>query len=156
MLATRRWRDWRPSAIFQECPERELTKPPEPLQSRALSVLSVQSLPISERNTPSANIPPRELAKWREPFSRWLDSACVRSPRCFGGVACLHIDFCEWEVQQGGKSCTRPQFELLLAEAGCLLADGLANGLMLYADVHDTLYEQLERLAIQAESRAIR
>jgi hypothetical protein len=32
MLASRRWRDWNPPAIFQECPERELTKPTEPLR----------------------------------------------------------------------------------------------------------------------------
>lgn len=48
MLASRRWRDWNPPAIFQECPERELTKPTEPLPSPNLSVLSVPSLPVSE------------------------------------------------------------------------------------------------------------
>src|SRR5271165_1910177 len=42
-------------------------------------------------------IPPNDLAEWRVLFAQWLDSACVRSPRCFGGVACLHIAFCGWE-----------------------------------------------------------
>jgi hypothetical protein len=55
MLASRRWRDWNPPAIFQECPERELTKPTEPLSSPVLSFLSVPTLPVSKINAPSAS-----------------------------------------------------------------------------------------------------
>jgi len=47
-----------------------------------------------------------------------LNSACVRSPRWFGGVACLHIAYSEWEVQQDGVPCTREVFERLLEENG--------------------------------------
>lgn len=68
-------------------------------------------------------IPSHDPAERRKRFARWLDSACVRSPRCFGGVSCLHIAFCEWEVQQGGIPSTRDTFELLLTEQGFLIGD---------------------------------
>lgn len=123
MLASRRWRDWNPPAIFRESPERELTKPTEPVPSPLLSVLSVPSVPVSETNTSSASIPPHDSAEWRKPFSRWLDSACVRSPRCFGSVACLHIAFCEWEPGRGGVPCNRDTFERLLEELGFLIGE---------------------------------
>jgi hypothetical protein len=58
MLASRWWRDWNPPAIFQECPERELTKPTETLSSPVLSFLSVPTLPVSKINAPSASILP--------------------------------------------------------------------------------------------------
>lgn len=123
MLASRRWRDWNPPVAFQECPECELTKPTEHLPSPILSVLSVPSLPVPDTNTPSASILPFDLAKWREPLSRWLDSFCVCSPRCFGGVACLHIAFCEWQVRQSEVRCTRETFERLLIERGFLIGE---------------------------------
>lgn len=129
MLSSRRWRDWNPPAIFQKCPEREVTKPTEPVPSSLLSVLSVPSLPVSETNTPSDSILPHDPAEWRESFTRWLDFACVRSPRCFGGVGCLHIAFCEWEVRQGGVPCTRDTFERLLTERGFLV--GEVSGVLL-------------------------
>jgi hypothetical protein len=47
----------------------------------------------------------------------------VRSPRCFGGMGCLHIAFCEWEVRQGGVPCTRDTFERLLTEKGFLIGE---------------------------------
>jgi hypothetical protein len=123
MLSSRRWRDWNPPAIFQKCPERELTKPTEPLPSSVLSVLSVPTLPAPEINVPSDSALPHHSVKWRKPFSRWLDSVCVRSPRCFGGVARLHIAFCEWAVRQGGPPCTRETFEWLLTERGFLVGE---------------------------------
>lgn len=67
----------------------------------------------------SASVPPHDPAEWREPFARWLDSACVRDPRCSGGVGCLHIDFCEWVIRQDDAPCNRFVFECLLREAGC-------------------------------------
>lgn len=73
----------------------------------------------------------------------------------FSVIGELQIDFCAWLAEQDEESCTRPQFESLLRDAGYLLADGLASGLMLYADVHGAIYEQLERLAIHAESGAV-
>jgi hypothetical protein len=60
---------------------------------------------------------------WREDFTRWLESACTGSPRCFGGVRCLHIAFCEWEVQRGGIPSTRDTFERLLTERGFLIGE---------------------------------
>ena len=99
MLASRRWRNWNPPEIFQECPEHELTEPTESAPLPVLSVVSVPSLPVSETTAPSASIP-LDSAEWREPFSRWLDFACVRSPRCFGGLNSLHIAFCEWTVNR--------------------------------------------------------
>jgi len=68
-------------------------------------------------------VPSNDPAEWRKPFARWLDSACVRHPRCFGGVGCLHIAFCEWEVRQGEVPCTRDAFEHLLDESGFLVGE---------------------------------
>ena len=86
----------------------------------------------------SASIPTDDPAEWREPFIRWLDSACVLSPRCFGGVGCLHIAFCEWEAGRGGVPCTRATFELLLSESGLLICEVrgavLVSGLILRED----------------------
>jgi len=70
-----------------------------------------------------SQIPPDDLAEWRKPFAKWLDSACVRNPRCFGGVSCLRIAFCEWEVGRGGVPCDRDTFELLLKELGFLMGE---------------------------------
>jgi hypothetical protein len=52
MLASRRRRDWNPPAIFQEFPERELTKLTEPLPPTVLSFLSVPVLPASKIKGP--------------------------------------------------------------------------------------------------------
>lgn len=86
----------------------------------------------------SAGIPPHDPAEWREPFVRWLDSACVISPRCFGGLPALHIAFCEWEAGRGGVPCTRDTFERLLSELGFLVGEvagvALVCGLILRAD----------------------
>jgi hypothetical protein len=123
MLATRRWRDWNPPEIIQECPERELTKPTKHIPAPFLSVLSAPTLPISKTFDTPASIPPHDPAEWREPFVRWLDSACVISPRGFGGVGCLHVAFCEWEAGRGGVPCTRDTFERLLTELGFLVGE---------------------------------
>ena len=138
MLASRRWRDWNPPEIIQKSPEHRLTNPTEPRSAPILSVLSVPTLPVREINAPSASIPPHDPAEWREPFVRWLDFACVRSPRCFGGVTCLHIAFCEWESGRGGVPCTRDVFERLLTERGFLIGEVagvvLVSGLILRED----------------------
>lgn len=133
MQTSRRWRDWTPPEKFQEYSEHELTKPTKPPDEPFLSVLSVATLPKSEINTPSASIPPHDLAEWREPFARWLGSACVRSPRCSGGVSCLHTAFCEWEIMRGGVPCTYDTFERLLRELGFLV--GEVAGVVLVAGV---------------------
>jgi hypothetical protein len=71
----------------------------------------------------SASIPPDDPAEWRKPFAKWLNSACVCNPRCFGGVGCLHIAFCEWEAGRDGVPCNRDTFELLLKELGFLMGE---------------------------------
>jgi hypothetical protein len=71
----------------------------------------------------SASIPPDDPAEWRKPFAKWLNSACVCNPRCFGGVGCLHIAFCEWEAGRDGVPCNRDTFELLLKESGFLMGE---------------------------------
>ena len=81
----------------------------------------------------SASIPPDNPAEWRKPFAKWLNSACVRHPRCFGGVGCLHIAFCEWEVRQGGVPCPRDTFEHLLDESRFLV--GEVAGVALVSDL---------------------
>ena len=134
MLASRRWRDWNPSAILQECPERKLTKLTEPLPEPILSVLSVPSLRVSKTSEPMDPIPPCDPAEWRKSFAKWLDSACVRNPRCFGGVGCLHKAYCEWEERQGGVPCNRDTFELLLKELGFLIDEVLVSGLTFRED----------------------
>ena len=120
MLASRRWRDWNPSAIFQESPDHKLTKLTEPVPGPILSVLSVTTLSVSKTFAPMDPIPPCDPAEWRKPFAKWLESACVCNPRCFGGVGCLHIAFCEWEAGRDGVPCNRDTFELLLKELGFL------------------------------------
>ena len=87
----------------------------------------------------SRNSPPHDPAEWREPFARWLDSVCVRDPRCWGGVGCLHIAFCEWAVAQNDVPCNRFTFECLLRELGFLLDEvagvGLVSGLTFREDL---------------------
>src|SRR5271170_8388056 len=77
----------------------------------------------------SASIPPHDPAEWRKPFARWLDFACVRDPRCFGGAGCMHIAFCEWVIGQQDVPCNRLTFESLIRESGLLISDGLVCGL---------------------------
>jgi len=71
----------------------------------------------------STCILPDDPAVWRKSFARWLESTCVRHPRCFGGVGCLHIAFCKWESGRGGVPCSRNTFERLLVESGFLTGE---------------------------------
>ena len=68
-------------------------------------------------------LPPADPAEWREPFVRWLDSACVLHPRVFGGVAALHSAYSDWEIRQGGVPCAPQTFERLLGELGFLMGE---------------------------------
>lgn len=76
---------------------------------------------------------------WRAPFVQWLDSACSLRPRGFGGVAPLHVAFCEWEIARDGVPCNRETFERLLEELGFLTGEiegtMLVSGLMLRDDL---------------------
>lgn len=141
-----RWRNWHPGGQkIGECLDPELTKltkPPSETQ-KSTFVSFVSSPPGHMQNFFGPEPEPR-----RELFSRWLSESCVQSDRFFSAIADLHIDYCAWTHEP----CTRSEFESLLIQAGYLLADGLANGLMLQADILSDVYERLERLAIQAES----
>jgi hypothetical protein len=79
-------------------------------------------------------IPPHDPAEWRGTFVQWLNSACAYHPRCFGGIGCLHLAFCDWEIAHDGVPCTRDTFERLLEESDHLIADGLVSGLILRED----------------------
>ncbi len=135
MLASRRWRDWTPPESSDKGPEHEPPKPPKPI----LSVLSVHTLAISEKASEPDRSPLHESAEWRETFAQWLDSVCARHPRAFGGVAALHLAYCEWEIARNGVPCTRETFERLLGELGFLIGEVagvvLVSGLAFREDV---------------------
>jgi hypothetical protein len=100
---------------------------------------------IEEQAQPEASSPvllppgPVDPAEWRKPFVQWLDSDCARHPRAFGGVAALHLAYCEWEIAHDGVPCTRETFEQLLEERGFLMGEvegtALVSGLALREDV---------------------
>jgi hypothetical protein len=88
---------------------------------------------------PSASAPPVDPDAWREPFARWLDSACVAHPRCFGGLNALHRAYSDWELSHDGVPPTRDTFVALLVECGFRIVDihgtALLEGLALCEDV---------------------
>jgi hypothetical protein len=79
-------------------------------------------------------LPPADPQEWREPFVRWLESACVRDLRCSGGVGCLHIAFCDWAIALDDVPCSRLIFECLLREREFVISDGLVSGLIFKDD----------------------
>jgi hypothetical protein len=72
-----------------------------------------------------------EPAAWKEDFLRWMLFKCCFTDRCFGGVSCLHRDFCEWQVSRNEVPPSRAIFDALLQEEGVLVVDGLTYGLLL-------------------------
>jgi hypothetical protein len=77
----------------------------------------------------SLRIPADDPDSWRGPFARWINSACIFHQRAFGGVAALHLAYCEWEIEHGGVPYNRETFVLLLEECGLLI--GEVDGLLL-------------------------
>ncbi len=124
--------------MWQECPERKLTKPTEPEPRPVLSVLSVHTLPDPIQMPRRGSMPLQDPEAWRAPFVAWLDSQCALHQRAFGGLVCLHLAFCEWEQTRGGVPCTRETFAALLAELGFLIGEVkgtlLVSGLILKDD----------------------
>jgi hypothetical protein len=53
----------------------------------------------------------------------WLDVACFRHPRVFGGLPTLHRGFCRWQAEQSQRVPSLEAFELLLAERGFLIGE---------------------------------
>lgn len=54
----------------------------------------------------------------QDAFRKWANQTCVRNPRCWGGVNCLHKSYLEWAVDNHGPLVTRATFEDLLLNAG--------------------------------------
>jgi hypothetical protein len=143
MLASRRWRDWSPIENISKSPEFELTEltktPPEPI----LSVLSVPTLPISENSGQSDHLPEHDLDAQCGSLFAWMNVACAFHARVFGGVAKLHLAYCEWEYARGGVPCNRDTFLCLLEESGFLVGniggELLVSGLTFRDDVEATL-----------------
>ncbi|MGD0733843.1 MAG: hypothetical protein ABR976_01805 [Terracidiphilus sp.] len=135
MLAIDRWRNWRPSdEKLGESLEREPSKPSESTFEGFEGSTSEQIQNFSDRlpDTPNA---------WREDFIRWARVQCVHREgrEDWGGIACLLLDFAEWCIAHDGVPCTRATFEWLLEDAGFLIGDGMAFGLVLKADVETVL-----------------
>lgn len=98
-----------------------------------------ENMPIAEPSARFQDQPPHDPEAWRAPFVLWLDSCCTLAPRWFGGVASLHIAFCEWESERGGVPCTRDTFNQMLTELGFLVGEvrgvTLVSGLALKIDL---------------------
>ena len=93
-----------------------------------------------EPHDPAAQLSSDDLLEGlREPFVQWLDSDCAASSRCFGGVSCLHLSFCEWCITHDEVPCDRAMFDALLSEVGFLIGEvegtRLVSGLILKADL---------------------
>jgi hypothetical protein len=73
--------------------------------------------------------------QWLPEFDRWATTHCSMCDRAFGGVACLHVAFCEWCARHGSVPCTRIVFEHLLIDQGFLVCDGLVSSLVLTSDL---------------------
>ena len=147
MPAIDRWRKWRRSD--EKSGESITTAPPQPPEPafEGFEGSVLKKMPnfshapdpgASPQKAEPANILPQNTIELRNPFARWVDYTCVRHPRCFGGVSCLHIAFCEWRIRQGGDTCTRDTFEHLLDESGFLVGEvagvALVSGLTFRED----------------------
>lgn len=124
-----KWLDWQPgNEIISTCPEIVPAKP---------SKLPFAGFDGSKVGHPQIiSAPADEPDAWREPFHAWALSECVFKDRCFGGIGCLHVHFCEWADAHNAVPCTRQTFEQLLTDAGYLHADGFVSGLILSEDWH--------------------
>jgi hypothetical protein len=143
-MSMSRWLRWTPlgGPIFGTSLDPAPPKPPKPsfegFEGSPLGIFQkieppAPRLPESGSKVPDG-IPPHDPAEWRGPFVRWLESSCAYHPRCFGGIGCLHVAFCTWEIAHNGVPCTRDTFERMLEESGHLIAEGLVSGLILRED----------------------
>lgn len=122
-----KWLDWKPGdeiiSVFPYPALTELTKPQ-----------SVSFVSATPGNSQIISVPADNPAAWREPFQTWATSQCVFKDRCFGGISSLYVRFSEWCIAHDAVPCPRDTFERLLVDAGFLIADGLASGLILRED----------------------
>lgn len=94
------------------------------------SVFSVMSPPI-------ASMAFQDPAEWLDDLCDWSKERCTHRDGygdC-GGLSVLHIDFAKWSVDHGKVPCTRHTLEWLLRDAGFLIKDGMAQGLVLTEDL---------------------
>ena len=139
MLASRRWRDWSPPESCEKGPEHEPPKPPKP---SFVSSVSAYTGPLQELSA-SVRVPPYDPAEWRGLFGSWVELECLRRPRDFGGVGCLHVAFCEWAVEHNAVPCTRQTFEMLLGVSGFPVGDGMVFGLILREDIEQWQFDRV-------------
>ena len=127
MLEIDRWLKWQPSSKkLDVSPGLEPSKPSKRPSEGFGGAVHEETQNFSEHVL-------SESAALHEDFARWLDSACVRAPRCFAGLICLHGHFCEWAVEQGQLPSTRETFKQMLVDgefligevAGVVLVSGL-------------------------------
>ena len=147
MLAIDRWRNWRPSGEkFEGFPECEPAKPPEPTFEGFEGATSEQIQNFSDR-------PPDAPDAWREDFGRWMTANCIRREdrEDWGGIGCLHVDFCEWAVLNDSVPCQRSTFERLLEDAGFQCVDGMTGGLLLRTDWQ--AHHRFQNLSLPAQGK---
>ena len=143
MLASRRWRDWRPPKQVENVSESELPKPPKPG-----SVSFGSHIYVHLKNTsPLESVPQHDPTAWREPVAAWLASMCVRNRRCYSSITCLHGAYCDWELSHDDVPCPLNTFERLLQQAGFLIVDEMVTGLILQTDFAGVrVYPEINRL----------
>jgi hypothetical protein len=142
MLASRRWRDWKPSEVIDAGSDKEPTKP---TKTDSVSFVST-SLGPSQKSTPPSVIRMPETfpdpQQWHDAFLMWIASDCIADRLLHGSIGGLLIAFSEWEVEQGEVPCSRTVFEHLLLEQGWEIDPTLAlvPGLSLRRYVDGTGY----------------
>jgi hypothetical protein len=144
VLATNRWRNWQPQAEKSGVSARiSPPKPPKPTSEgfEGVTQANTTNFVTASEIAPQAQ---REVAAlcldyWRQSFNRWLNSSCLRRPRWFGGLTCLHLSFCEWQSAMKAEPCDRETFIALLCERDYLVGEveetALVSGLALKEDV---------------------
>jgi hypothetical protein len=138
MPGTDRWRKWRPAEEeFDTTAKRELPKLTEPI-SQVDEGSFVSSGSSNFRQTPNfSGMAHHDHEAWSGDFAIWMKERCVhregRDDR--GGIGVMLLDFAEWAMTHDSVPCTRQTFETLLLDAGFLVANGMACGLFLKADL---------------------
>lgn len=149
MLASRRWRDWKPPQEFPKEPEHQPTEPTKPAfvsfdGSPFAQSQIMEAQPVSYRHG---------LEAWRESIAEWLETECTRHWRCHSSVTSLHQAYSEWDVSHGFPRCNRETFMRLLQEAGFLIPGETVSGLILRADLEGLCgYPEYARLFAEVRS----
>lgn len=130
MLASRRWRDWKAPSKIENNIDPPLPKLPKHLSGSFGSDSFRRSgvISISDHDFP------HDPTAFRESVVQWLESACVRHPRCFSGVISLHRAYCDWELSHEDVPCPRETFHRLLQDSGFIVINNLVSGLILRED----------------------